>query len=214
MLADFIRRQSIVIAGGRRFVVRPPSGATVLTALYHYEHEIGALVSGIQKVRAENPDAPPVTVADVARYLAGGARGAAVLATCCEMWGAAPGETEEALARDDAAQVEVAVACASLLTDASRVGAAIAAMFGGAPGVESDGPSDGEVKVYLVAREFGVTPQDVLDWPYETLLSVLQLMDYQTRMRSGESPGERVVSGRASADELRASGFRVSTPQA
>lgn len=219
MLTDFMRREKVLRIGGRRFIVRPPTGRTLLMALLRYEREIAAMVSGVQKYRETDPEAADqLTVSAVARYLASGERGAEVLETCCELVGALPGETREALAHDDAAQRQIAEAAADLLLDPARVGASIAAMFSGTA-TEFDGPSDGEVRVYLLARAFGVPPQTVLDWPWEQFLAACELYDYQQRMTAQaiERPLARAastVSGRASADELMAAGWKVSTPQA
>lgn len=168
MLAYYLPRQRVITDGGRRLVCRPPSVHTVALALHVWQTRIAALLSDL------HPETHPSEVELVGLFL-GDERAAAVLATCCELHGAVPGETEEYLRGRADMQARAALAVLELCDPASIVRAL---GFGSDP---SQAPEpersreiapDAESSYYLaVARAYHVSPLALADWPYDAFLA-------------------------------------------
>lgn len=171
MLRDFCARTRVVTFEGRRFVCRPPSVRTIATLLDVLGAEIWALaksyhVDGVRE--GFEPDA-------VLGVLLGGARGAAVLATCVDLHAGAPGELEEIAARSDELQRELAVAVLELcdwrrILDDLSLDVAARATPGAVAGGD-DVVSEQELLLCALAERFGCAPHAVAEWPYEAFLT-------------------------------------------
>ncbi len=170
MIRDFDASRRVVLAGGRRFVCRPPTVRTVDRAMAMFEPEILALHAAAREV--------PLTAGEVLRVVAGDRRMAEVLDTCVEVWGGAPGELVELTGGNRELQVELAQAvlelcnpgwiCATLhLDDVLEAPDEVPAV--------TDEPTTQDAVVCRIAAAFGRPPHEVIDWPYAVFVRALQL---------------------------------------
>ena len=185
-MSVFASRRKCIEVGGRRFACRPPTVATVDLALEVFGREVWAMGHAYYK-GGHTDVAQPVGVISV---LCRDARAAEVLATCVEPEGP---DAASLMARDAEARVVLACAVAGLC-DVRRVVASLnlAESCAEVPETEattedSDGPSALDVVVAAVARAYGCSPMNVLDWPYEAYLACVALMQVR------EAPRDRGV---------------------
>jgi len=171
-LVSFARRTRVLVIDGRRFVCRPPTVATVARA---YELILGEVWVLAKMVYRDGRELSPDDMLDA---LTGDLRFAAVLDTCVDLHGAAPGELLELLATNEPLQRRLALACAALVEDWPAVIDSLhVEEFGRAePGSggstsDEDEPSEHEVSLWSTATACGLDPQSVADWPYEDLLA-------------------------------------------
>ena len=169
-LEHFIVRRRVVHTGGLRFVCRGPTVATVHLVLGYYGAEILAARDALD----DDTDAVALIAAAIPT-LAGiiDGRVARVLETCVE------GNLTDA---QPATLRTLAEACLSLC-DLPRILAGLDVPDEpdeDATEGEDTGPSPQSIAITLIARDHGCSPLDVLDWPYEALIEVLEVREATT----------------------------------
>lgn len=178
------RRCCVVEHRGRRYLVSPPTLATVVMANSLFPNE----VAGFAKVAVESPTilhgGPAVfhgVLGDIVTDTADG-RAGEVLETCCELIGGSRGDVLVNVSDDR--ELAIALGAAVLtMCDVPRCfnGAgwqklgmkSIEELEAGRPAGWVD-PSDNktEMGVVTLAREHSCSPMDVLAWPFEVVLMV------------------------------------------
>ncbi|HOC17122.1 MAG TPA: hypothetical protein PKK95_02585 [Vicinamibacterales bacterium] len=170
MIGDFDSGRRVVLAGGRRYLCRPPTVRTVDRVLTLFLTEVSALHAAAADVS--------LTPEEILRVLSGDRRLAEVLDTCVELWGAAPGELVELLADNRDLQVELALAVVGLC-DAAWIWSTLHL----AEALEAQeqapiGPEDATTQdavLCRIAAAFGRPPHELLDWPYGAFVRAVQL---------------------------------------
>lgn len=173
MRFPFLIERRPVQHAGRRYLCGPPTIATVLLFVEHYGTELALLADP----EAKMPNEPELLLP----FLAHGPRAAEVLATCCQLHAAAPGEFEQLVGQDKDLSIRLATEVLQLVDVQRVVGAmpvaeANAALKGSAaPAADVvPGVSNLVLGVALVARFFGVPPHQVMAWPFEEFLEVTE----------------------------------------
>ena len=160
---DLIRRRRLVDIGGRRYVCRPPSAATVYLTLHAY----GQHAEVARRTLRVDPSTQPATN-DEAREILSAAmldepeHLPEILATCVEP---APPQ----------ADCRAALAGVLDLFDVLRVGQSIADDLSKPKATASDESiEDAPTRMAVqVAKRFHLSPLEVAnDWPYEAVLTV------------------------------------------
>lgn len=208
-LPDFIGSQrTVVLDGGRRYVCRPPTVHTVMLALTYFEAEFRAVHAAAHA--GETP--LELGLEEIVRVCAG-TRLARVLDTCVEIWGGAPGELPELVARDVELQVRLALAVLDLCDPAwiyRNLGIDLSAAPGEA-GEISDEPSAMDGAICAIAAAFGRPPAEIPRWPYAAFARAVQL-GYGAH---GEAPAAAPADTRGDAppEALEALGIHVHRPK-
>jgi hypothetical protein len=176
------RRMRLVEHRGRRYVVRPPTFATVVLADALFPKEIAAfahLTVGNPALLAEN-DA-------VRRGILGGflqdtsdGRAGEVLETCCSLSGGYPGDVLASTLHDPELAIALGVAVLSLCDVPRCFKSAGWEKVGSTPieildaerphGWVDPSGQRGEVAIVAMARLHGCAPHDVMAWPFEEVL--------------------------------------------
>jgi hypothetical protein len=182
---DLLPRRRVVLRGARRFVCHPPTYATIvrLLALYPATLERAAQIAKEADGRLSPAHYLPLFVVDAENA-------AAVLETCCELVGGAPGEFEEAVATDDGLALELGRAVLSIC-DPGRIAEALdlgAIERAADPRPEGE-PDAIETTCVILAERFGVSPLEVLEWPFEAYLSVLDTVAHIESERTARMKG-------------------------
>lgn len=167
-LLDFARREvALQIVGGPRLVCRPPTVRTVAVFLQRFGLQAAALCTAVDQGLSLKPEeALDHFLADLNRGDA-----VAVLKTCVDTGGVPLSglvKQRHGLLKD------LAEACLSL-TDPARIIEATGlrkALDNQAGDAKADDGEDLDADaVCYVAAHFGVSPSDVLEWPYLAFLS-------------------------------------------
>ena len=171
-IASYAAQCRVLVLGGRRYVCRPPTVETVRRFLVAFGYDALALREmarkGNEVVKDYNGIIGVLSVSKLAPW---------VLESCVTLWGSAPGETEESLTGN-------APACADLmralctLCDVEAIAKSITLPEPTDVEIEKeeDGPDNQDVAVCCLAREYGVAPHTVVDWPYETFVTALEVL--------------------------------------
>ena len=158
-LSSLIRERRPVDLAGRRFIVRAPTVGTVHVLCERFPGEIAALRAGWSAVIAGREHLTPTLMLPL--FLARPADLAAVLGTCVD--------TDEP--REGWPLRPLALAVLGLC-DPGRIAAAIE------PDSENDDAPSEPVRasesIAKLARAFRCSPFDVMDWPYEGYLELVQ----------------------------------------
>lgn len=163
-------RRVFVERGGRVFVVRPPTLATVLFASTRYEEEIrGYVQAALVDADLRTPVGMGQALAKILRERLDD-RAGEVLETCCDVVGGRVGELRDLASRDAELAAWLAAHVIGLSSLAGGIDAdAIEKLAGG--GAAQDEPreeiSQLELVICMVAERFGCAPHDVTQWPWE-----------------------------------------------
>lgn len=172
-------RRVVVDTAARRFVIRKPTCDTVTRGVALFSAEIRVAIKSYRESDWGDAD----LVAAFLPLFNDADRLVSVLPTCVELVGGALGDLENAIASDAALRLEL---LRSLLhvCDIERIigtlslGTAVGVDEPEAPDVEEvaenpNAPTPTEVMIDYVARRYGLTPLDVMAWPYEAVCSVV-----------------------------------------
>ena len=170
-IASYAAQCRVLVLGGRRYVCRPPTVETVRRFLVAFGYDALALREmarkGNEVVKDYNGIIGVLSVSKLAPW---------VLESCVTLWGGAPGETEESLTGDSQRCADLMRALCTLC-DVEAIAKSIT--LPEATDVElkeEDGPDNQDVAICCLAREYGVAPHTVLDWPYETFVTALEVL--------------------------------------
>ncbi len=182
---------------------RPPSTETVRRFVALFGPEIDSIAKSVAQAPADVPRPHP---REFVKFFCGkDGRMASVLGTCVALHGAAPGELEEWLAGDEAAQAYIAETVLQLC-DIERI---LSALGGGgeqAEAGEASGPDLQEVALCALAKAYHCSPAEVARWPFEMLLSVVAVEGQLSAQGDGE---DHIPTWRATPENLRRLGINV-----
>ena len=181
-LRDFITERRVVTHSGRRFVVTKPSCEAVTLAL----SRLGGTILACRGAFIKSPHLfTGDLVATFLPFFSDTPALAEVLASCVNLHGGAPGETEAALEEDSALREKIVRA----LVEVSDLGRIVSLLDlddlarkltsepeTGAPGEIPEpgksGPSPMELLCVGLAERYGCSPFGVMGWPYEAVMSI------------------------------------------
>ena len=179
---DFIRERRTVTVKGRRFVVSKPTVETVIVAMVRLGVDFASIRRSLLDAGDRISDPRPAVLSFLLADAVQVGKVADVLSTCAAVDGLDREAVRDVIAADvDAARALIAAVLT--LCDANRiaaqmnleaVAAALEAKASDEP--ESAGPSAVEFAIAVVAENYkaaGVTPFDVMGWPYEAVLTLV-----------------------------------------
>lgn len=182
MLADWLRQETVIVEGGRRFVCRPPTVRTITLALSAF----APLIRMLARQWAESDT--PWDEAATERLLAvmgKDPQSTAILASCVTLHGAAPGDFEEAVRSNDALRCALFLACAKLI-DGERAWAEVQCVLEESPSGDGGNPDAG---LLAMARLAGLHPLDLFELPYGLYLSLRDIAHPQTDEDAADNIG-------------------------
>lgn len=188
MVRDYFYERAVVVHGTRRYVVHKPTCETVAKFTALYSLEIQALVNTWKQANGLGSD--PVAVCLVA-FLPDLERVASVASTCVELVGGAPGEMEEIVAQDRDLARKLFLA-ALTTCDPERIVSLTSILE--EPDLFQAKPkrlkvTSFEVMISILAERYGVTPFDVMRWPYEAACSLFgEVIPAIGDLMSGRTP--------------------------
>ena len=161
-------RERVVSVGGRRYICRPPTVATYLlssgTILDFILSSLRALRDAgvLDDAKVEDLLHPALTSPSTAE----------LIATCCELDEAAPGELLDKLRQDFDLRVMIASECLSLCDVAEVARMAGISLDSSKSSATASDPEEDVVAHWLcdLAELYSCAPHDVLRWPVESAL--------------------------------------------
>lgn len=185
-LNDFAFQRRVVARGGRQYVCRPPTVETVRRFLLAYPAEVYAMseMAGRGDVSGLSPENVLPLLVATPRALAH------VLGSCVETQGHIIGSDLD-VPHEDLTPVALAV-CS--MSDVERIARSIRPPKPDDRVLDTSttGPSPHDIAICALAREYGVPPHSIAEWPYESFLSALAVLN---TLRAGESESESAISG-------------------
>jgi hypothetical protein len=176
------RRMRLVEHHGRRYVVRPPTLATVVIADGLFPKEIAAFANQAvdhPSMLGENDAARRGILQALLRDCSDG-RAGEVLETCCSLCGGGPGDVLTATIDDAELAVVLGLAVLSLCDVPVCFKRAGWEKIGKLPidvleaeqprGWYDPGEQQAEIGLVAIARRHGCAPHDVMQWPFEVVL--------------------------------------------
>ena len=201
-LFDFIRRGVTVRLGERDHVVVPPRGSTVFLFL----SAVPDLIAAAREVWRKSPDvySDPDTALGFIEMAAARDSVDEVLATCVTPTRPFDVEERKVLLRTllGLCDIDRIITNLDLKSPPSDVVQ------------EQPYPSNLETMVVMLAQKHGVSPQEVMDWGYEAMITAADVLEAQLRAQSDDRapvrPGTgKTVDWNVSAARLRAMGIPV-----
>jgi hypothetical protein len=179
-------RFATVSRGGRTFVVRPPTVSTLLNVLELLPEELGAVIKAYRQEPAmASPAALPLTVSTIVRNA--GARMVPVIETfvsCPE----SPIDAVRQVAPSDPAFMAQCLMAAISMADVAAIDRDTGlcnldvdkaeAAAEDAEEVDADALSPIEKSILRVAKEFGQSPDAVMDWAWSSFMAAVKGIDY------------------------------------
>jgi hypothetical protein len=178
-------------------VCRPPTVSTIVVLVALYQKELRALEEAASRFGARIFE--PGVVADLIPIFARDAVRAGRLLRTCVRHGAW-GELEERIHADDALAPALMITVLEMC-DIGRIVEAFTRPL--PPPMPGKSPVDltETGMILILARQYGLDPRAVMEWPYELLLDVIDEMEHQTRGQTKELDGS--AGGAASDDAIR-----------
>lgn len=171
-IASYAAQSRVLVIGGRRYVCRPPTVETVRRFLVAFGLDSLALREmsrrGSEVVKDYNGIIGVLSTSRLAPW---------VLESCVTLWGSAPGETEESLTGNPQWCADL-MRTICTLCDVEAIAKSITLPEPTDVEIktEDEGPDNQDIAICCLAREYGCAPHAVLEWPYETFVTALEVL--------------------------------------